>query len=83
MFKQVSCSRFRHPGDVSIPSSLQHFYAFARGRAVSGEWGYRYHDISRPDTARRLDGILRERPQSFCLNDLDSSEEHWTANTRP
>ncbi len=76
MFDQVARSRFRHPDDLSIPSSLQHFYAFAQGRSVPGEWGYRYQDISRPDTARRLDGILRERPQSFCLNDMDSSEDH-------
>ncbi|MEO9139153.1 MAG: stealth conserved region 3 domain-containing protein, partial [Jatrophihabitans sp.] len=76
VFDQVARSRFRHPDDLSIVSSLQHFFAFVSGRAVPGDWGFRYQDISRPDTARRLDQILRERPQSFCLNDMDSTEEH-------
>lgn len=76
IFERVARSRFRDPDDVAVPSSLQHFYAFVHGRAVPGDWGFRYQDISRPDTARRLDQILRERPQSFCLNDMDSTHEH-------
>jgi hypothetical protein len=73
LFAKVAASRFRHPDDVSVASSLHHYYAFALGRAVPGTLQYRYQDISRPNTARRLDEFLRQRPQVFCLNDLDSS----------
>jgi len=69
-FARVAASRFRHPDDLSIPSSLSHSYAYLRGRAVEGTMHYRYQDIGRPNTARRLDEILRERPQVFCLNDI-------------
>jgi hypothetical protein len=71
-FAQVAASRFRHPDDLSISSALHHYYAYARGRAVPGDLTYRYQDISRANTARRLDEFLRERPQMFCLNDLVS-----------
>jgi hypothetical protein len=69
-FARVAGSRFRHPEDLSIPSSLHHSYAFLRGRAVPGTMHYRYQDIGRANTARRLDEILRERPQVFCLNEI-------------
>jgi len=69
-FARVAASRFRHPDDLSIPSSLSHSYAYLRGRAVEGTMHYRYQDIGRANTARRLDEILRERPQVFCLNDI-------------
>ena len=69
-FARVAASRFRHPDDLSIPSSLHHSYAYLRGRAVPGTMHYRYQDIGRPNAARRLDEILRERPQVFCLNDI-------------
>jgi hypothetical protein len=79
LFDQVSRSRFRHPDDLSIPSSLLHFYAYARGRAVPGEWDYGYQDISQPNTPRRLDTMLRRRPQVFCLNDMDTREHQLDA----
>lgn len=74
-FARVAASRFRHPDDLSIPSSLSHSYAYLRGRAVEGTVHYRYQDIGRTNTARRLDEILRERPQVFCLNDIATDPE--------
>jgi hypothetical protein len=74
-FARVAASRFRHPDDLSIPSSLHHTYAYLRGRAVPGTMQYRYQDIGRLNTARRLDEILRERPQVFCLNDIATEPE--------
>ena len=74
-FARVAASRFRHPDDLSIPSSLHHSYAYLQGRAVPGTMRYRYQDIGRPNTARRLDEILRERPQVFCLNDIDTDPQ--------
>jgi hypothetical protein len=79
MFARVSASRFRHPDDNSIVSSLQQYYAYASGRAVPGRIHYRYQDISRVNTPRRLDEILRERPQVFCLNDMDTTEDQLDA----
>jgi len=74
MFARVAASRFRHPDDHSIVSSLQQYYAYLHGRAVPGEMHYRYQDIGLENTPRRLDEILRERPQVFCLNDIDSPQ---------
>lgn len=74
LFAQVAASRFRHPDDVSIPASLVHYVSFARGRAVPGDIGYRYQDLARADTARRLEEILRERPEMFCVNDVLTGE---------
>jgi hypothetical protein len=79
MFDQVASSRFRHPDDFSIPASLLHYYAYAVGRAVPGDWDYGYQDISQPNTPRRLDSMLRRRPQVFCLNDIDSQEHQLDA----
>jgi len=79
MFEQVARSRFRHPDDFSIPSSLLHYYAYAIGRAVPGDWDYGYQDISQANTPRRLDSMLRRRPQVFCLNDIDSQEHQLDA----
>ena len=74
LFETVARSRFRHPDDHAIPSSLQHSYALALGRAVTGQWRYAYQDIGRATTPRALDNILRRRPESFCLNDMGTEE---------
>jgi hypothetical protein len=79
MFARVSASRFRHPDDNSIVSALQQYYAYLTGRALPADVRYRYQDISRPNTPRRLDEILRDRPQVFCLNDMDSDERQLDA----
>jgi Stealth protein CR2, conserved region 2/Stealth protein CR3, conserved region 3/Stealth protein CR1, conserved region 1/Stealth protein CR4, conserved region 4 len=83
VFARVAASRFRHPDDLSIAAALHHYYAYARGRAVPGEVHYRYQDIGLPNTARRLDEFLRERPEVFCLNDLHTDpsqlEEQFAA----
>ncbi len=82
LFARVAASRFRHPGDISVPSSLVHYYAYERGRAVPGEIGYRYQDIGLPDTGRRLDEIRRQRPEMFCLNDITSEAAQWAEQAR-
>lgn len=75
VFAAVARSRFRDSDDVSIASSLAHYYAYALGRAVPGEIAYAFQDIGRPDTERRLDALLRDRSVDvFCLNDHESDE---------
>ena len=69
-FDHVMRSRFRHPDDVSIASSLHHYYAYLAGRAVPGDIAYFYQDLARPDAAARLEWLLNRRPADvFCLND--------------
>ncbi|MGC0143987.1 stealth family protein [Pseudactinotalea sp. Z1732] len=70
MFAQVAASRFRHPDDLSISSSLHHNYAYALGRAVPGRLAYLYLDLAHPRAARRFRALLRDRQfDVFCLND--------------
>lgn len=80
LFAEVAASRFRHPGDFSIPSGLYHYYAFAQGRAVPGSISYGYQDISRPDLPIFLTRLAGRHPyRVFCLNDTDSTPEQIAA----
>ncbi|WP_246607156.1 stealth family protein [Paractinoplanes toevensis] len=65
---------FRHPEDLSIPSSLQHYWAYLTGRAVPGTIKYTYADLAHPSTPARLAFLLARRGTDvFCLNDTDSA----------
>jgi stealth protein CR2/Stealth-like protein len=65
---------FRHPGDLSIPSSLQHYWAFLTRRAVPGSIRYTYADLAHPSTPVQLAFLLNRRHcDVFCLNDTDSA----------
>lgn len=65
--------QFRHPGDLSIPSSLAHYWAFATGRAVPGTITMMYADLGHENTPTRLASILARRASDvFCLNDTDT-----------
>lgn len=70
--EQVACTRaaaFRSPTDISLASSLHHWYAYALGRAVPAHPNYLYVDLGRADTGQTLDALesLR-RYDTFCLN---------------
>jgi hypothetical protein len=72
---QTAEHQFRHPGDLSIPSSLQHYWAFLTRRAVPGSIRYRYADLAHPSTPMHLAFLLARRNYDvFCLNDTDSAE---------
>ncbi|GAB3956613.1 hypothetical protein GCM10027614_69390 [Micromonospora vulcania] len=65
--------RFRHHGDLSIPSSLHQYWAYLTGQAVPAEIDYEYADLGHPSTPARLAELLRRRDRDvFCLNDTDS-----------
>lgn len=67
--------QFRHPKDLSIPSSLQHYWSYMTGRAVPGSIRYTYADLAHPSTPVQLAFLLARRHcDVFCLNDTDSSE---------
>jgi hypothetical protein len=64
---------FRHPDDLSLPSSLQPYWAYMTGRAVPGRLRYLYTDLKHPETPVRLMSLLRHRSKDvFCLNDTDA-----------
>lgn len=67
--------QFRHPGDLSIPSSLQHYWSYLSGKAVPGSIRYTYADLAHPSTPAQLAFLLARRHcDVFCLNDTDSTE---------
>ncbi|WP_406327066.1 stealth family protein [Streptomyces sp. NBC_01617] len=69
----TSHSRFRSATDISIPSSLYHYYAYFTGRAVPSNIGFAYLDLAKPEIARRLGILLARRDrQAFCINDTVS-----------
>ncbi|WP_230885372.1 stealth family protein [Streptomyces spinoverrucosus] len=68
--RQTSYSRFRSATDISIPSSLYHYYAYFTGRAVPSNISFAYLDLARPEIRRRLGILLARRDrQAFCIND--------------
>ena len=79
LFAKVAASAFRSPEDVSIPSSLHHLDAFARGQSIEGRIGYQFVDLSKPDLELRLLRVARRSDLDvFCLNETtlpESSEE--------
>lgn len=60
---------FRSPTDLSLASSLHHWYAYALGRAVPSQPNYLYLDLASPGVGQTLDALesLR-RYDTFCLN---------------
>lgn len=74
--RATAASRVRSVSDVSVPSSLHHYYAFLTGRAVPAQLRYDYFDLAQPTIRARLARLLRARHcQAFCLNDTVSSEQ--------
>ena len=73
--RATMASRVRSTSDISLPSSLHHYYAFLTGRAIPAQLRYDYFDLARPTIDNRLARLLRSRScQAFCLNDTVSSE---------
>lgn len=74
-FARVAQSVFRHPNDLSIPSALYHFHAYAIGRATPGSIRYAYMDIAREDSELYFLRLARRRDLDvLCLNDTNTSE---------
>ena len=73
-YRTTMGSRLRGTADISIPSALHHYFAFATGRAVPGRLAYDYFDLARGNVESRLAALLGSRGcQAFCLNDTVSS----------
>jgi hypothetical protein len=70
-------SRFRDPGDLSVPASLAHYYGYAVGRAVPGTLSYTYCDVTERRAPIKLQRLGRRRDSDvFCLNETDTPGEH-------
>lgn len=68
--------RFRSPTDLSVASSLHHYYGYHSGRAVPDRIEYAYLDLMHPSTSRRLARILADRGLDvFCINDTVSARK--------
>ncbi|MBX9395151.1 stealth family protein [Streptomyces sp. TRM72054] len=74
--QRTAASRFRSADDVSVTSSLHHYYAFHTQRSIAGEdLVYRYCDLGNPGVERVLGRLLATRDAHvFCLNDTTSTE---------
>lgn len=74
--RRTAASRFRSVDDISVASSLHHYYAFHTQRSFSGEGlVYRYCDVGKPGVERVLGRLLAQRDAHvFCLNDTTSTE---------
>ncbi|QSB15232.1 stealth family protein [Natronosporangium hydrolyticum] len=78
--RRTAASRFRHDTDISVTSSLHHYYAFHTGRALPGDIRYSYFDLAIAETASRLRGLLARRDrQVFCLNDTTTEDGDGTS----
>lgn len=72
---KTAANRFRSLDDLSVTSSLHHYYAYLTQRAVPGNLPYDYFDLSHPFTEARLARLLLQRNRrTFCLNDTVSDE---------
>ncbi|HEY8452402.1 MAG: stealth family protein [Micromonosporaceae bacterium] len=68
--RRTAASKFRNKTDISVTSSLYHYYAFHTGRAVPGQIRYAYLDLAAPQTEARLRQLLAARDRDvFCVND--------------
>ncbi|WP_223830485.1 stealth family protein [Nocardiopsis quinghaiensis] len=77
VFARTAASRFRHPDDHSVPSSLHNYYALFTGRAVVGGMRYTYLNLADFDAVRsRTETLLSQRNfDTFCVNDTADPKE--------
>ncbi|MEV4739830.1 stealth family protein [Streptomyces sp. NPDC049555] len=72
----TAAARFRSPADLSVASSLHHYYAYHRAKAIPSDLRYVYMDLAHPNTSRRLNRLLAHRDMdAFCINDTVSTEK--------
>lgn len=67
-------ARFRSSTDLSIPSSLAHYYGLALGKAVPGNASYKYVDLGASNAQLALAKVFwSRRPQMICINQVSSN----------
>ncbi len=70
-------SRFRHPYDISMTSSLLHNFAYLRDIAKEKNIDYSYINLGNSNSIFLLKRIISllsyKRPNVFCINDIEES----------
>ncbi|MBL1291558.1 stealth family protein [Streptomyces sp. For3] len=80
--RQTQHSHFRSPTDLSITSSLHHYYGQQTSRSVPGRIRYTYLDLAAPNTGRHLNRLLARRDyHTFCINDTVDDPDTAEART--
>lgn len=70
----TAAAKFRSATDLSIPSSLAHYYGAALGLAVPGAVSYKYVDLGEGRAQIELSKLaMTKRPQIICLNQVAGS----------
>ncbi|MFF5790468.1 stealth conserved region 3 domain-containing protein [Paeniglutamicibacter sp. NPDC012692] len=73
---QTAAAKFRSSSDLSIPSSLAHYYGSAVGSAIGKDVSYSYVDLGAKNAQMNLVKLCwGERPQMFCLNQVSGTKE--------
>lgn len=76
-FDRVSRSLFRSPEDISVASSLIHWYGQLTGRALPGSIRAYYGNLINWHTTQELDALYSlRRYDTFCLN-FERSGPDW------
>ncbi|MFE2069861.1 stealth conserved region 3 domain-containing protein [Streptomyces sp. NPDC059467] len=81
--RATAASRLRSHSDISVASSLHHYFGYHTLRSVPGSISCGFVNVGLSDHAARLNRILTVRPHDvFCLNDYhdgDVSEDEQDA----
>ncbi|MGW0772746.1 stealth family protein [Streptomyces sp. NPDC002835] len=71
--ERTTHSRFRSTDDVAVAATFHHHWAMLTGRAVPGDYSFRYMDVGRPDLHDRLARLRKHNDVDFfCINDVDT-----------
>ncbi|WP_066933464.1 stealth family protein [Microtetraspora fusca] len=79
-FAATARGAFRKSSDISVVSSLAHYYGYLTGRATPGLIEYTYVDLALEETPAKLRRMLAKRKHdAFCLNDTAPTTEEQDA----
>ncbi|WP_223830329.1 stealth conserved region 3 domain-containing protein [Nocardiopsis quinghaiensis] len=81
VFAKTAASRFRHPDDYAIPSSLHNYYAMLTGRAVFGSLRYTYLNLANLAAVRERthELLTHHNYDSLCVNDTTPPDDDTSA----
>jgi glycosyltransferase involved in cell wall biosynthesis len=72
---RTAASRLRSHTDVSIASSLHHYFAYQTGRSIPGRVNCGFVNVGLKEHRTRLTRLLTARPHDvFCLNDFHDGD---------
>jgi len=79
IFSLTAKNKFRNIKDISTTSSLYQHYSYVNGLSTQGNINHHYIDIAKANLEDKLNSLLylkeTQRPDAFCINELDISNE--------